>query len=49
MEKEETPKCHTLMKKIGSWKAEEAYEDFDAEYITLYQCPECKEIKIIKN
>ncbi len=34
----------TEMEKIGSWQTDEAHDDYDAEYTTLYQCPECKRV-----
>ncbi len=35
------------MREIGSWETAEQYEDYDAEFSTLYQCTWCKDIKLV--
>lgn len=49
MKEENPPKCKDCGKptiEVGSWEVEEDIEDYNAEYIYLYQCPECKTIKL---
>jgi len=40
------PKCHVLMDLKAQWPGRLAEGTYPAECVTLFQCPECKNVEV---